>query len=75
MKEICRGFHFTSYYTSFQTNRVHSKWVRLYIDLHDTLISSYAYLSATQIHTLTLNCPESETRINLIIKQIAFFAD
>ena len=35
----------------------------------------YAYLSATQIHSLTLNCPESETRINLIIKQIAFIAD
>ena len=30
MKEICWGFHFTSHYTSFQTNRVHSKWVRLY---------------------------------------------
>ena len=33
MKEICRGFHFTSYYASFQTNRVHSKWARLYNDL------------------------------------------
>ena len=31
MKEICRGFYFTLYNTSFQTNRVHSKWVRLYI--------------------------------------------
>ena len=31
MKEICRGFQFTSYNTSFQTNRVHSNWVRLYI--------------------------------------------
>ena len=35
------------------------------------MIGSYADLSATQMH-LTLSCSKSGTKINLIIKQIAF---
>ena len=60
MKGICRGFHFTSYYTSFQTKRVHSKWVRLYLDKEITILSVHLYMYENKTR-----CPKGQHIVHL----------
>ena len=67
--QICRGFHFTSYYTSFQTNRVHSKWVRLYVtktSLHVTLYTNTLthLIKQSQVFKFIMHCAQKTVEYN-----------